>query len=46
MASAESAISDREVIEAITELRGDIRRVEEKLDGFANPCTWQSRLMP
>jgi len=38
VALAESAISDREVIEAITELRGDVRRVEEKIDTFANPC--------
>jgi hypothetical protein len=38
VASVESAITDREVIEAIAELRGDIRRVEEKLDDFANPC--------
>ena len=34
MASTESAISDREVIEAIAELRGDIRRVEEKIDSW------------
>lgn len=38
MALAEGALSDREVIEAIAELRGDIRRVEEKIDTFANPC--------
>jgi len=38
VALAESAISDREVIEAIAELRGDVRRVEEKIDSFASPC--------
>ena len=38
MALAESALSEREVIEAIAELRGDLKRVEEKIDDFANPC--------
>ncbi|MCL2437796.1 MAG: hypothetical protein FWE48_03935 [Coriobacteriia bacterium] len=38
MASTESAISDREVIEAIAELRGDIKRVETKIDTFSDPC--------
>jgi hypothetical protein len=38
MASPESAISEREVIEAITELRGDIKRVESKIDAFSDPC--------
>ena len=31
----EGEITDREVIEAITELRGDIRRVEEKIDSWS-----------
>jgi hypothetical protein len=38
MALPDSAISDREVIEAITELRGDINRVEEVIGDLANPC--------
>ncbi|MCL2606622.1 MAG: hypothetical protein FWD93_05015 [Coriobacteriia bacterium] len=38
MALADGAISDREVIEAIAELRGDIRRVEERIESFVNPC--------